>query len=115
VHQVLTFTRRHEGSPFSELTHVGAYLPGELKLLAKFAPIYLTKAEYQRRLAVLLAWYGIFFLRNAPRLADENFRSHHFSAIRDIAHAAELRDVLAGVRLQLRRMAETGRIRTRRA
>jgi glycosyltransferase involved in cell wall biosynthesis len=113
VHQVLTFTRRTEGSPFSEHTRVGAYLPGEIKLLTKFWPSYLTKAEYERRLAVLLVWYGIFFLKNLPKLAEAGFREHHGSALREIAPATELRDVLAGIRLQLRRMRKTGRLRSR--
>lgn len=112
VHQVLTFTRRAEGSPFSEHTRVGAYLPGEIKLLVKFGPTYLTKAEYERRLAVLLAWYGIFFLRNLPKLADADFRNHHRSALREIAPATDLRDVLSGVRHQVLRMWKTGRLRS---
>jgi glycosyltransferase involved in cell wall biosynthesis len=114
VHQVLTFSRRPEGSPFSQHTRVGAYLPGEIKLLAKFGRTYLTKAEYERRLAVLLAWYGIFFFRNLGKLADPDFRSHHRTALREIAPATRLRDVFAGVRLQLLRMRETGRLRSRR-
>jgi glycosyltransferase involved in cell wall biosynthesis len=113
VHQVLTFTRRAEGSPFFEHTRVGAYLPGEIKLFAKFGPIYLTSAEYERRLAVLLVWYSLFFLRNVRKLADADFRGHHASALRDIAAAAKLRDVLAGARRQLRRMRETRQFRSR--
>jgi glycosyltransferase involved in cell wall biosynthesis len=114
VHQVLTFSRRPEGSLFSQHTGVGAYLPGEIKLLAKFGRTYLTEAEYERRLAVLLAWYGIFFLRSLRKLADPDFRDHHRTALREIAPATKLRDVLGGVRLQLLRMRETGRLRSRR-
>jgi len=113
VHQVLTFTRRIEGSPFSKFTRVGAYLPGEIKLLDKFGRTYLTKAEYERRLAVLLVWYGIFLLRNLRKLADAGFRDHHRSQLREVAAAAKPRDVLAGVRQQLIRMRETGRLRSR--
>jgi glycosyltransferase involved in cell wall biosynthesis len=113
VHQVLTFTRRAEGSPFSEHTRVGAYLPGEIKLLAKFGSTCLTKAEYERRLAVLFVWYGVFLLRNLRKLADAGFRNHHRSELREVAAAAKPRDVFAGVRLQLIRMRETGRLRSR--
>ena len=113
VHQVLTFTRRIEGSPFSKFIRVGAYLPGEIKLLDKFGRTYLTEAEYERRLAVLLVWYGIFLLRNLRKLADAGFRDHHRSQLREVAAAAKPRDVLAGVRQQLIRMRETGRLRSR--
>jgi glycosyltransferase involved in cell wall biosynthesis len=113
VHQVLTFSRRPEGSPFSQHTRVGAYLPGEIRLLEKFGRTFLTDAEYERRLAVLLTWYGIFFLTNVRKLTDPDFRSYHRTALREVAPAINLRDVLAGVRLQLLRMRETGRIRSR--
>jgi len=113
VHQVLTFSRRPEGSPFSQHTRVGAYLPGEIRLLEKFGRTFLTEAEYERRLAVLLTWYGIFFLTNVRKLTDPEFRSYHRTALREVAPAINLRDVLAGVRLQLLRMRETGRLRSR--
>jgi glycosyltransferase involved in cell wall biosynthesis len=113
VHQVLTFTRRAEGSPFSHDTRIGAYLPGEIKLLAKFGRVYLTDAEYERRLAVLLVWYGIFFLKNLPKLADERFRAYHRAALREIAPTLEIRDVVAGAQLQLQRMSRTRRLRSR--
>jgi glycosyltransferase involved in cell wall biosynthesis len=113
VHQVLTFSRRPEGSPFSQHTRLGAYLPGEIRLLEKFGRTFLAEAEYERRLAVLLTWYGIFFLTNVRKLADEDFRSYHRTALREFAPAINLRDVLAGVRLQLLRMREMGRLRAR--
>jgi glycosyltransferase involved in cell wall biosynthesis len=113
VHQVLTFTRRAEGSPFSEHTRIGAYLPGEIKLLAKFGRVYLTEAEYERRLAVLLVWYSIFFVKNLAKLADAEFRDHHRAALCEIAPSVDRREVLAGVQLQLKRMRLAGRLRSR--
>ncbi len=113
VHQVLTFTRRPVGSPFSEHTRLGFQLPGQIQLVAKYGPVYLTKQEYQRRLAVLFVWYGIFLLRGLRRFADPDFRVHHQSTVRDIARAVDLRDVLSGVGLQLRKMRETGKLITR--
>jgi glycosyltransferase involved in cell wall biosynthesis len=111
VHQVLTFTRRVEGSPFSKQTRLGVQLPAQIKLLAKYAPDFLTEAEYQRRLAVTLAFYALFFPRNPRKVANAEFRAHHRSALAEIARAVSLRDVLAGIRLQLRRMYETRRLR----
>ena len=111
VHQVLTFTRRLEGSPFSKQTRLGVQLPAQIKLLAKYGPVYLTKAEYQRRLAVSTVSYAFFFARNLRKLAGADLRAHHRSAFGDIAQVVSLRDVLAGVRLQLERMRETRRLR----
>jgi glycosyltransferase involved in cell wall biosynthesis len=113
VHQVLTFTRRAEGSPFSEHTRLGVQWSGQIKLLIKYGPSYLTRAEYQRHLAVLLVWYGIFLARHPRKLSDVEFRAHHRSAIGEIGRSIAVRDVLGGVRLQLRRMSEAGKRRLR--
>jgi glycosyltransferase involved in cell wall biosynthesis len=110
VHQVLTFTRRLEGSPFSKQTRLGVQLPAHIKLVAKYGRVFLTESEYQRRLAVSLIFYSAFLTRNVRKLATPEFRAHHCSALVDIAENVSLRDVLGGVRLQVRRMRETGRL-----
>ena len=49
VHQVLTFTRRDDRSPFSLLVRLGARVPESINLLMKYGPVYLTKTEFQRK------------------------------------------------------------------
>jgi glycosyltransferase involved in cell wall biosynthesis len=112
VHQVLTFTRRLEGSPFSVDVRMGAHLPAHVELFSKFGPIYLTKSEFQRRLAVILFWYGISFATKPRRLARPDFRAHHRAAVRKLARLINSRDVASGVLLQLRRMYERRRLRS---
>jgi glycosyltransferase involved in cell wall biosynthesis len=111
VHQVLTFTRRVEGSPFSKQTRLGVQLPAHIKLLLKYGPFYLTESEYQRRLAVSLGFYAFFLTKNLRKLATCDFRAHHRSALGDIAQGVSLRDVRAGIQLQLARMRDTRRLR----
>jgi hypothetical protein len=108
---VLTFTRRAEGSPFSTDVRLNAFLPAHVKLVLKYGPIYLTESEFQRRLAVMLAWYGISLVAKPRNLADADFRAHHRGAFRELARLINRRDVLNGVVLQLRRMCETRRLR----
>ena len=55
LHQVLTFTRRHEGTVFWNYDRLGGNLPEQIKLVMKYAPVYLEEREYQRKLAGLLA------------------------------------------------------------
>jgi glycosyltransferase involved in cell wall biosynthesis len=112
VHQVLTFTRRPNDSPFSRHTRLGVQLPEKIKLVAKYRSMYLTETEYQRRIAVLLVWYGIFSLKGFHKFADRDFRAYHQQALRDIVHAVNVLDVLAGVQLQLRRMGQSRRLRS---
>ena len=111
VHQVLTFTRRPEGSPFSDFVRFGASLPEGINLLAKHGPAFLTRAEYQRVLAVLTVQYGFFLLMNVRRLLKRDIRAYHRTALGQLARSLDLGDVREGVRIQLRRMHETRKLR----
>jgi len=97
VHQVLTFTRRPAGSPFSAFVHLGAFLPELTNLVTRHGAAYLTEPEYQRRLAALLARYGFFLFARLPRFAEPSFRAYHRAAARKLLHAIDTRDVFAGV------------------
>jgi glycosyltransferase involved in cell wall biosynthesis len=113
VHQVLTFTRRDDHSPFSKFSRLSANLPEQINLIFKYGPVYLTKDEYERIVAVYLAFYAAFLLRSLPKLANRELRAYHGRAIRRILHSANARGVLEGARLQLRRMGTRRRIRAR--
>jgi glycosyltransferase involved in cell wall biosynthesis len=115
VHQVLTFTRRDDRSPFSKFSRLGANLPEQLNLISKYGPVYLTKEEYERLVAVYVAHYAAFLLRSFPRLANPELRAYHRPAIRKILRSVDARDLFEGVRLQLRRIRKRRRIRARRA
>jgi glycosyltransferase involved in cell wall biosynthesis len=111
VHQVLTFTRRPEGSPFSEFVRFGAHLPERINLHVKHGPAFLTQAEYQRNLAVLIVQYSFFLLRSPRRLLNPKIRAYHRVALERLLRSFEARDVIGGVRIQLRRMRETRKLR----
>jgi glycosyltransferase involved in cell wall biosynthesis len=109
VHQVLTFTRRPETSPFSFYARIGAELPGQINLLQKFGPIYLPRTELQRRLAILLVHYGVFLLRSLPRMTDPDLRAYQGRAFREAVRTLQTSDVLHGIRLQVQRKLEARR------
>jgi glycosyltransferase involved in cell wall biosynthesis len=111
VHQVLTFTRRPAGSPFSDFRRFGAHLPERLNLHVKHGPVFLTQAEYQRNLAVLLTQYSLFLLRSPGKLSNPDIRTYHRVAMQRLSHSLNTPDVIAGVKIQLRRMRETGKLR----
>jgi glycosyltransferase involved in cell wall biosynthesis len=104
VHQVLTFTRRPAGSPFSGFVHLGAFLPELTNLVTRHGTVYLTEPEYQRRLAALLARYGFFLFTRLPRFAEPNFRVYHRAAARRLARDVDMSDVFAGVLENLHRI-----------
>lgn len=106
VHQVLTFTRRPETAGTAHWVRVGAQLPGQIDLLLKYGPVYLERAEYQRRLAVLLVHYGFGLLRGLPKLDDGDYRAYQRGVVARLRDRVDWNDVGAGVGLQLRRMRE---------
>jgi glycosyltransferase involved in cell wall biosynthesis len=111
LHQVLTFTRRHEGTVFWNYDRLGGYLPEKIKLLMKYAPVYFEEREYQRKLAGLLAKYGIFLLRNLARFANADFRAYHVSALCSLPHEVDRGDAVAGIGLQLQRIRRLRKLR----
>ena len=112
VHQVLTFTRRPVDAPFLKFVRFGAHLPERINLHAKHGPAFLTPAEYQRKLAVLVAQYGFFLLTSPRSLLNPAIRSYHRAAIRRLLRALDKRAVIAGVGIQVRRMLGTRKLRT---
>jgi glycosyltransferase involved in cell wall biosynthesis len=115
VHQVLTFTRLDARSPFSAFSRLGAILPEQINLISKYGPVYLTKEEHRRIVAVYLVHYGFFLLKSLRMLAKPEFRAYHGPAARRIVRSLEARDVLEGVWLQLRRMRKRRRLRAQHA
>jgi glycosyltransferase involved in cell wall biosynthesis len=111
VHQVLTFTRRDERSPFSAYVRIAAGTPEHINLLVRYGPEYLTKAEYRRALAVALVQYGFVLIRRVTRLSDREFRVYHRAALASLRRRIDAQDVLEGMRLQVQRMRATGKLR----
>ena len=105
VHQVLTYTRRHNEAVTSFARRNKTKVANRIMLLARWGPVYLTRAEFQRRLAARLLWYAGFLAANAHRLRLPGFREYHGRALRNLAAAATPADVGRGIALQVARQA----------
>jgi glycosyltransferase involved in cell wall biosynthesis len=57
VHQVLTFTRRHNEAATMFSRRVNTYIAGAMACLVKHGPFYLNPGDYKRRLQELMADY----------------------------------------------------------
>jgi len=93
VHQVLTFTRRHEGAVTKYASWLGTYGPSQIATLVRWGPQYLAKDEYERRLARMVVDYWRMLVTRAPRFKDPRFRDFHRRVLNDLrenVHAAEL-------------------------
>jgi glycosyltransferase involved in cell wall biosynthesis len=101
VHEVLTFTRRHDAAESPYYVRIGAQAPCSLRLLLEYGSSYLSEEERQRKLAVRLAEYALYVVRHPLRLVDGEFRAYHATELRALAPRIRLRDVAAGTVRQL--------------
>ncbi len=103
VHQVLTFTRRHNESITSFSRRLNTYLPGNLTCLVRYGQLYLSKAEYQRRLECHLASYYRFLAKCRLKGGNSEFWKYHSNELQKLglplAHA-RLRRACAGLLLE---------------
>ena len=88
VHQVLTFNREHEKSTTSAIADaaLNGLLPGQLNILARYGPVYLTEAEYAKRIQQILDRYYQFLGRYPFKLTNARFRGLHLSALNNAKH-----------------------------
>ena len=104
VHQVLTFTRRHNDAESARFWRAGAELPGQIRLLLKYGPVYLTRREYDRRLAVRLFEYLQFLVRRAPQLLEPEFRGYQAGELARIRAGLGAGEVARGLAYELRHL-----------
>jgi glycosyltransferase involved in cell wall biosynthesis len=105
VHQILTYTRRHDESG---MAFYGDKLRAEYAerviLHLRFGRVYLAEREYERKLAVRIAQYAVALLRSSARWRDAAFREYHLKAVSRIRESLTAVEVSRGVLLQLDRM-----------
>ena len=103
VHQVLTYTRRHDRAESSYYRRVGAEPPGQLSLLVKYGRIYLSEDEYRRRLAARVFDYAALLGRKAGRFRDAEFRDYHAAILSEVRGSIGTGEVLDGIVLAIGR------------
>lgn len=105
VHEILTFTRRHEDSGMAFFRPLGAQPAESLLLLARFGPDYLTPDEYRRRAAAGVAKYAVALARRLARFRDRTFRTYHARILAGLRDSLRPVDVGRGIVAQLERLA----------
>jgi glycosyltransferase involved in cell wall biosynthesis len=87
LHQVLSFTRMHEGSITSRVAvKLNTYLPLRLQSVTQFGPFYLTQEEYQGLLRKVINEYYTFLGARVPLWKDREFWSYHKQELERIGH-----------------------------
>lgn len=77
VHQVLTFTRRHNESVTSLISRFRTTRISRLSILKKYGPVYLSPTEYQQSLKEHIDSYYYFLARNVFEFQSKDFWAYH--------------------------------------
>ena len=124
VHQVLTFTRRQEGSQTSVEEERNSYLPSALRHVATYGPIYLSADEQAAVAETLLRYYYRFLARSLVARRGRQFWRYHREQLESLGYGfSRLRvlrmalgyapKVLSLPGVAARRIARRGRCTTR--
>jgi glycosyltransferase involved in cell wall biosynthesis len=103
VHQVLTYTRRHNEAVTAYTRRVDTYRPAHLQAFQRWGPVFLSRDEYERKLAVRLLDYLTVLARRATSWSGHEFRAYHLARMGEVLAATSGRQLARGVALQVRR------------
>jgi glycosyltransferase involved in cell wall biosynthesis len=88
VHQVLTFTRRHNEAATTFANRMKTHVPGKLLVLLKYGEYYLDDDEFEKLLGMLIRRYvrslfkGVLQLR---MVRDTAYRDYHRAIVRQVS------------------------------
>jgi glycosyltransferase involved in cell wall biosynthesis len=103
VHQVLTYTRRHNEAITSRTKRLGTFVASDVDVFQRLGPQYLSEDEYERKLVVRLLGYAGFLATRPDRWTDREFRSFHRNQLGTFLSRTSVRELARGVALQARR------------
>lgn len=86
VHQVLTYTRRHEESETSFARRMNTYILGSLTVLIKYGRTYLSDEEYEGRLIDITNQYYGFLARSVFYGREREFWDYHRNGLERLGH-----------------------------
>jgi glycosyltransferase involved in cell wall biosynthesis len=113
VHQILTWTRVHEGAMTSTAVSLNTFQAGRFGLLSRHGRFYLGEQEYRRRLARQVLRYGWFLASSARRWRDPRFRRFHAETLGRLRRQTSARELSGGVATDLASLAGRARHRIR--
>jgi len=84
VHQVLTYTRRHNDSVTSINRNLNTHKLGKIKIFKKYGAIFLNDKEYEVRLNKMIDNYHRFLARSIFEIKNKKFWDYHRQGLKDI-------------------------------
>ena len=103
VHQVLTYTRRHNEAVTAFTRRMGTAIPAEVDVFQRWGRVFLSEDEYDRKLVVRLVHYASFLAAQPTSWVSREFRDYHRDRARLILGRTSRRKLARGLALQVRR------------
>lgn len=110
VHQVLTFTRRHNETTTSSLSALKTHNVGRLFILQKYGPIYLTESEYQKCFNATMYRYYKFLTTSLLRFPPKDFMNHQKKELAKLGHTISVPRLLLYMFLEILNLKDTLKI-----
>jgi glycosyltransferase involved in cell wall biosynthesis len=86
VHQVLTYSRQHSEAATSFSTRFNTYLLGNLIILKKYGPVYLSREEYNQCLKYHMQRYYLFLGQSLLWTREKQLLDYHKNGMRALGH-----------------------------
>jgi glycosyltransferase involved in cell wall biosynthesis len=87
VHQVLTYTRRHSEAATTFSEKFNTYLPGNLIILKKYGPFYLSLKEYEECLKCYMKGYYAFLAKSVFYQREKQILDYHKNSMKDLGYS----------------------------
>lgn len=95
IHQVLTFNRTHNDSRTSRIAdQLNTYILGNLMILKKYGPVYLTNEEYEQYLKNHIKHYYTFLARSLFQPRKKEFWEYHKNGLKNLGYPLSHRRLL---------------------
>lgn len=116
VHQVLTYSRRHSEAATSFSERFNTYVLGNLIILTKYGPVYLSREEYERCLKRHIKRYYLFLGQSILWTREKQILDYHKHGMRALGYSfswtkllevmfLEVLDILCNPKKTLERIA----------
>jgi len=109
VHQVLTFTRRHNESVTSLTHRFNTRHLADIAFLLKYGPIYLSDQEFEARRQKVLTNYHRYLARSVLERKDKAFWQYHRNEMKKLGYPISTTQVIEAVLLSLLDFRQTTR------
>jgi hypothetical protein len=109
VHQVLTYTRRHNESVTSLTHRFDIRRVGKIIVVTKYGPIYLDREEYEKRVEQMLDSYYAFLARSVFELRERAFWEYHKNELKNAGYPISFARLIKAWFLELLNLRNTVR------